>query len=44
MFDFYKDYDKKYQEFVKQVKQVNEFWIESIISSLKALQKQLTGV
>lgn len=39
MFDIFKDYDKKYQEFAKQVKQVNDFWIDSIISSLKALQK-----
>lgn len=39
MFDIFKDYDKKYQEFVKQVKQVNDFWIDSIISSLKQLQK-----
>lgn len=39
MFDIFKDYDKKYQEFTKQVKQVNDFWIDSIISSLKMLQK-----
>ena len=39
MFDFFKEYDKKFQDFQKQVKQVNDFWIDSIISSLKALQK-----
>jgi len=39
MFDFYKEWDKKWQETAKQIKQVNEFWIESIISSLKQLQK-----
>ena len=39
MFDFYKDYDKKYQEFTKQVKQVTDFWIDSVISSLKQFQK-----
>lgn len=39
MFDLFKDYDKKLKEFQAQVKQVNDFWIDSIISSLKALQK-----
>ena len=39
MFDLYKDLDKKFQEFAKQVKQVNDFWIDSIISSLKQFQK-----
>ena len=39
MFDFYKEWDKKWQDAAKQIKQVNEFWIESIISSLKQLQK-----
>jgi len=38
-FDFYKEFDKKFQEFAKQVKQVNDFWIDSIISSLKQFQK-----
>jgi hypothetical protein len=42
MFDFdrqYKDLEKKFADFQKQVKQVNDFWIDSIISSLKQLQK-----
>jgi len=39
MFEFYKDLDKKYQDFYKQVKQVNDFWVDSIISSLKLLAK-----
>ena len=42
MFDFYKEWDRAYQkaeELVKQVKQVNDFWIDSIISSLKHFQK-----
>jgi hypothetical protein len=39
MFDFYKDFDKKFQEVAKQVKQVNDFWIDTIISSLKQFQK-----
>jgi hypothetical protein len=39
MFDFYKDFDKKFQEIAKQVKQVNDFWIDTIISSLKQFQK-----
>ena len=39
MFDFYKDLDKKFQDLAKQVKQVNDFWIDSIISSLKQLTK-----
>ena len=38
-FDFYKEYDKKFQDLQKQVKQVTDFWIDSIISSLKHLQK-----
>ena len=39
MFDLYKDLDKKFADFAKQVKQVNDFWIDSIISSLKQFQK-----
>ena len=42
MFDFYKEWNSAYQkaeEFSKQVKQVTDFWIDSIISSLKQLQK-----
>jgi hypothetical protein len=39
MFDIYKDFDKKMQELAKQVKQVNDFWIDSIITSLKMIQK-----
>jgi hypothetical protein len=39
MFDMFKEFDKKWQEAAKQVKQVNDFWIESVISSLKLLIK-----
>lgn len=39
MFDVFKEWDKKWQEVSKQIKQVNDFWIESVISSLKQLQK-----
>jgi len=39
MFDFYKELDKKFQELAKQVKQVNDFWIDTIITSLKQIQK-----
>ena len=39
MQDIYKEWDKKWQDLYKQVKQVNDFWIDSIISSLKQLQK-----
>jgi hypothetical protein len=39
MFDIYKDFDKKMQELAKQVKQVNDFWIDSIITTLKMIQK-----
>ena len=42
MFDFYKEWDKAYakaQEVTEQVKQVNEFWINDVISSLKQLTK-----
>jgi len=33
------DFEKKYKEFEAQVKQVNEFWINAIISSLKQFIK-----
>jgi len=39
MFDFYKEWDKAYQKAEEFAKQVNDFWIESIISSLKKFQK-----
>ena len=38
MFDF-KDAEKKYQDLVKQVQQINDFWVNAIISSLKNFQK-----
>jgi hypothetical protein len=38
-FDFYKEFDKKWQDLAKQVKQVNDFWIDSVISSLKLFIK-----
>ena len=38
MFDT-KDIEKKYQDFVKQVQQINDFWVNAIISSLKQFQK-----
>jgi hypothetical protein len=34
-----KEIEKKFSDFAKQVKQINDFWIDSIISSLKLLQK-----
>jgi hypothetical protein len=39
MFDFYKEFDKKWQDLAKQAKQVNDFWIDAIITSLKQFQK-----
>lgn len=42
MFDFekqYKDAVKKTEEVVEAVKQANEFWINSVISSLKQFTK-----
>jgi hypothetical protein len=30
---------KQYEELVEQVKQINEFWISSVISSLKQFTK-----
>jgi hypothetical protein len=38
MFDT-KEIEKKLQDFSKQVKQVNDFWIDTIITTLKQLQK-----
>ena len=38
MFDF-KDAEKKYQDLVKQVQQINDFWVNAVISSLKNFQK-----
>lgn len=32
-------YTKQYEELVKQVQQINDFWVNSIISSLKQLTK-----
>ena len=32
-------YTKQYEELVKQVQQINEFWVNAIISSLKNFQK-----
>ena len=38
MFDFEKEY-KKFEELGERVKQINEFWIHAVISSLKQLVK-----
>ena len=38
MFDT-KYIEKKYQDLVKQVQQINDFWINAVISSLKNFQK-----
>ena len=38
MFD-YKDAEKKFQDLVKQVQQINEFWVNAYISSLKQFTK-----
>ena len=35
----YTDIEKKYKEFEAQVKQINEFWINAVISSLKQFVK-----
>lgn len=35
----YTEVEKKYKEFEAQVKQIQEFWIDAVITSLKALQK-----
>lgn len=34
-----KDVEKKFQDLAKQVQQINEFWINAVISSLKNFQK-----
>jgi hypothetical protein len=42
MFDFYKEWDKAYtkaQEVAEQVKQVNEFWFNAVMSSTKEFFK-----
>jgi cell fate (sporulation/competence/biofilm development) regulator YmcA (YheA/YmcA/DUF963 family) len=33
------EFEKQYQQFEAQVKQIANFWIDTIITSLKALQK-----
>ena len=38
MFDFTKQ-TKQYEELAARLKEVNEFWIDAIITSLKSLQK-----
>ena len=38
MFDFVK-VTKQYEELAERIKEVNEFWIESFISSLKQFTK-----
>lgn len=38
MFDF-KEAEKKFQDLTKQMQQLNEFWINAVISSLKNFQK-----
>lgn len=38
MFDT-KEIEKKYQDLVKQVQQINEFWVNAVISSLKQFTK-----
>ena len=38
MFDT-KEVEKKFQDFAKQVQQINDFWVSSIISSLKMFTK-----
>lgn len=35
----YTEAEKKYKEFEAQVKQINEFWVNAVISSLKMLVK-----
>jgi hypothetical protein len=32
-------FEKQFQEFEAQVKKISDFWIDAIITSLKALQK-----
>lgn len=38
MFDF-KDAEKKYQDLVKQVQQINDFWVNAVLSSFKQFTK-----
>ncbi len=38
MFDFTKQ-TKQYEELAQRIQEVNEFWINSVISSLKQLVK-----
>ena len=38
MFDFEKPY-KQYEELVERIKEVNEFWINSVLSSAKEFFK-----
>ena len=38
MFDF-KEAEKKFQDLAKQMQQLNEFWLNAVISSLKNFQK-----
>jgi predicted RNase H-like HicB family nuclease len=38
MFDFVK-VTKQYEELAERIKEVNEFWINSVISSLKQFTK-----
>jgi len=38
MFEFEKQY-KQFEELAERIKQVNEFWVNSVISSLKQLIK-----
>ena len=35
----YTEIEKKYKEFEAQIKQINDFWINSVISSLKLFTK-----
>ena len=38
MFDA-KEVEKKFQDFAKQVQQINDFWVNAFISSLKQFTK-----
>jgi predicted RNase H-like HicB family nuclease len=38
MFDFTKQ-TKQYEELAQRIKEVNEFWVNSVISSIKELYK-----
>jgi hypothetical protein len=33
------DFEKQFQEFEAQVKKISDFWIDTIITSLKQFQK-----